>query len=333
MSFVTQEDVFAAVEPVLQGVFEEFGGGKPVTPKHASGFPTPRPCGNTAPTSRTYAIRSSCRMCPSISAVAVSRSSRGLLEIENNEVWAIPAPGGGQRTFADRMNSWAQGEGQPGLGYMLFFDRAKDETMLAADPKATGVGARGPLANNIGPERSEAIRAALGLKAGDAAFFVAGDPSKFAKFAGLARTEGRAGAQVRRRKPVRVLLGRRLSNVRVERGRKEDRLLAQSLLHAAGRPRGAEKQGPARDQGLSVRHRLQRLRTRLGRDSQPRPGRDGKAFEIAGYGRRAVEERFGGMYRAFHYGAPPHGGIAPGIDRIVMLLAANRICAKWCCFR
>jgi len=112
-----------------------------------------------------------------------------LLEQDNNEVWAIPAPKGGQRTFADRMNSWAQGEGQPGLGYILFFDRAQDETTLAADPKATGVGGRGPIANNIGPERVEAIRAQLGLKAGDAAFFAAGAPAKFAKFAGLARTK------------------------------------------------------------------------------------------------------------------------------------------------
>src|ERR1700750_3063425 len=81
-----------------------------------------------------------------------------LLETAKNEVWAIPAPGGGQRTFADRMNSWAQGEGQPGLGYILFFEKAKDETTQSQAPGATGVGGRGPLANNIGPERVDTVR-------------------------------------------------------------------------------------------------------------------------------------------------------------------------------
>jgi aspartyl-tRNA synthetase len=189
MSFVEQGDVFAAMEPVVRGVFEEFARGKPVTPSPWPRIPyaeAMRKYGSDKPDLRNPIVMQN-----------VSEQFRGsgfkifarLLETPKNEVWAIPAPGGGQRTFADRMNAWAQGEGQPGLGYMLFFDRAKDETSLAADPKATGIGGRGPLANNIGPERVEAIRLALGLKAGDAAFFVAGDPDKFGKFAGLARTK------------------------------------------------------------------------------------------------------------------------------------------------
>src|SRR5207245_4820277 len=97
-----------------------------------------------------------------------------MLEDPMNQVWAIPGIGGGARASCDRMNSWAQGEGQPGLGYIMW--------------REGGDGA-GPLANNIGPERTAAIRAQLGLKEGDAAFFVAGDPEKFWKFSGLARTK------------------------------------------------------------------------------------------------------------------------------------------------
>src|SRR5271156_614963 len=189
MSFVTQDDVFAAMEPVIRGIFEEFSGGKPVTPSPWPRIPfaeAMRKYGSDKPDLRNPIVMQN-----------ASEHFRGsgfkvfarLLETPKNEVWAIPAPGGGQRTFADRMNAWAQSEGQPGLGYILFFDRAHDETSLAADPKATGVSGRGPIANNIGPERVEAIRVQLGLKAGDAAFFVAGDPDKFAKFAGLARTK------------------------------------------------------------------------------------------------------------------------------------------------
>src|SRR6202012_674724 len=182
MSFVEQADVFAAMEPVIRGVFEEFARGKPVTPSPWPRIPyaeAMRKYGSDKPDLRNPIVMQN-----------VSEHFRGsgfkvfarLLEQPKNEVWAIPAPGGGQRTFADRMNSWAQGEGQPGLGYILFFDRAKDEATQQQTHGATGVGGRGPLANNIGPERVEAVRAALGLNAGDAAFFVAGDPDKFGKF-------------------------------------------------------------------------------------------------------------------------------------------------------
>ena len=172
MSFVEQEDVFAAMEPVITGVFEEFAGGKPVTKSwpripYAEAL---RKYGTDKPDLRNPLVMQN-----------VSDHFRGsgfkvfarMLEVEKNEVWAIPGPGGGSRAFCDRMNSWAQGEGQPGLGYIMW--------------REGGEGA-GPLANNIGPERTEAIREQLGLKAGDAAFFVAGDPEKFVKFAGLART-------------------------------------------------------------------------------------------------------------------------------------------------
>ena len=164
MSFVEQDDVFAAMEPVVRGVFEEFAGGKPVTPSPWPRIPYAEAIqkyGSDKPDLRNPIVMQD-----------VSGHFRGsnfkvfarLLDTPANRVWAIPAPGGGQRTFADRMNAWAQGEGQPGLGYILFFDRATDETAKAADPTATGVGARGPIANNIGVERAEAIRAQLGLR-------------------------------------------------------------------------------------------------------------------------------------------------------------------------
>ena len=178
MSFVTQEDVFAAIEPVLHGVFEEFAEGKPVTP-----YPFPRipyreaiaKYGTDKPDLRNP-----------IDMADVSEHFRGggfglfarMLEDAKNAVWAIPAPGGGSRAFCDRMNAWAQGEGQPGLGYIFWREGEGAEG-----------GAAGPIARNLGPERTEAIRAQLGLKVGDAAFFVGGDPKAFHRFAGLARTK------------------------------------------------------------------------------------------------------------------------------------------------
>ena len=140
------------------------------------------------------------------------------------------------------MNSWAQGEGQPGLGYILFFDRAKDETTLAADPERDGRrrrAARSPTTSaRSAPRRSERSSA---LKAGDAAFFVAGDPDKFAKFAGLARTKVGQELKLVDEGRFEFCLDRRFPDVRVERGREEDRLLAQPVLDAAGRPGGADR--------------------------------------------------------------------------------------------
>ena len=324
MSFVEQEDVFAAMEPVIRGVFEEFADGKPVTPSPGRGFPMPRRCANMAPTSRTCAIRSSCRTCPSISAARASRCSRACSRPTKNEVWAIPAPGGGQRTFADRMNSWAQSEGQPGLGYILFFDRAKDETTLAADPKATGVGARGPLANNIGPERAEAIRAALGLKAGDAAFFVAGDPDKFAKFAGLARTK--IGQELKLVDENRFEFCWVVDFPMFEWNEEEKKI--EFSHNPFSMPQGGlealTSQDPLTIKAFQYDVACNGYELASGGIRNHRPEAMVKAFEIAGYGEETVIERFGGMYRAFHYGAPPHGGMAAGVDRIVMLLAGEQ---------
>ncbi len=177
MSFVDQDDVFAAIEPVLHGLFEEFADGRKV-----ECYPFPRipyaesirKYGNDKPDLRNPIEMSNATH---IFAGSGFKIFAGMIEKDPTvEVWAIPAPGGGSRTFCDRMNSWAQGEGQPGLGYIFW--RSEDGVLEGA----------GPLAKNIGPERTEQIRSELNLKDGDAAFFVAGQPKKFAAFTGLART-------------------------------------------------------------------------------------------------------------------------------------------------
>jgi aspartyl-tRNA synthetase len=324
MSFVEQEDVFDAMEPVIRGAFEEFARGKPVTPSPWPRIPyaeAMRKYGSDKPDLRNPLVMQD-----------VSEHFRGsgfkvfarLLEIEKNEVWAIPAPGGGQRTFADRMNAWAQGEGQPGLGYILFFDRSRDETSLSADPKATGVGGRGPLANNIGLERVEAIRLALGLKAGDAAFFVAGDPDKFGKFAGLARTK--VGQELKLVDEDRFEFAWVVDFPMYEWD--EDEKKVEFSHNPFSMPQGGLEallgKDPLAIKAFQYDIACNGYELASGGIRNHRPEAMLKAFEIAGYGEDTVVERFGGMYRAFHYGAPPHGGMAAGVDRIVMLLAGEQ---------
>jgi aspartyl-tRNA synthetase len=324
MSFVEQQDVFDAMEPVIRGAFEEFARGKPVTPSPWPRIPyaeAMRKYGSDKPDLRNPLVMQN-----------VSEHFRGsgfkifarLLEIEKNEVWAIPAPGGGQRTFADRMNAWAQGEGQPGLGYILFFDRSQDETSLSADPKATGVGGRGPLANNIGPERVEAIRLMLGLKAGDAAFFVAGDPDKFGKFAGLARTK--VGQELKLVDEERFEFAWVVDFPMYEWDEEEKKV--EFSHNPFSMPQGGLEallsKDPLAIKAFQYDVACNGYELASGGIRNHRPEAMLKAFEIAGYGEETVVERFGGMYRAFHYGAPPHGGMAAGVDRIVMLLAGEQ---------
>ena len=244
--------MFDAVEPVIRGVFEEFANGKTVTPKF--------PLIPYAEAMAKYGTDKPDLRNP-IEMQDVSEAFRGsgfkifaniLADDPSNAVWAIPAPKGGNRAFCDRMNSWAQGEGQPGLGYIFW--REGEE------------GGAGPLAKNIGPERTKQIADQLGLGVGDACFFVAGKPKDFVKFAGPARTKVGEELGLIAQGPLRLLLDRRFPDVRVERGREEDRLLAQSVLDAEHGRRGiprARCQRPreaAVHQGDPIRHRLQRRR-------------------------------------------------------------------------
>ncbi len=324
MSFVEQEDVFAAMEPVMRGVFAEFAGDDKVTPSPWRRIPyaeSMRKYGSDKPDLRNPLVMQD-----------VSEHFRGsnfkvfarLLEQPKNQVWAIPAPSGGQRTFADRMNSWAQSEGQPGLGYILFFDRARDETVQKEQPGATGVGARGPLANNIGPDRSEAIRAQLGLTAGDAAFFVAGDPAAFVKFAGSARAK--LGQELKLIDETRFEFAWIVDFPMYEWNEEEKKV---DFSHNPfSMPQGGldalNGQDPLTINAFQYDVACNGYELASGGIRNHKPEAMVKAFEIAGYGRETVEERFGGMFRAFHYGAPPHGGMAAGVDRIIMLLAGEQ---------
>ncbi len=307
MSFVEQEDIFAAVEPVITGVFEEFADGKPVT-KNWPRIPyavSMQKYGTDKPDLRNP-----------IEMQDVSEHFRGsgfkvfarMLEDPKNRVWAIPGTGGGSRAFCDRMNSWAQGEGQPGLGYIMWRE---------------GNEGAGPLANNVGPERTEAIRAQLGLGAGDAAFFVAGNPEKFVKFAGSARSK--VGEELKLVDHDRFELAWIVDFPFYEWS--EDDKKVDFSHNPFSMPQGGlealNNQDPLTIKAFQYNIACNGYEIASGGIRNHRPEAMVKAFEIAGYDEATVQERFGGLYRAFQYGAPPHGGMAAGVDRIVMLLCGT----------
>jgi aspartyl-tRNA synthetase len=309
MSFVTQDDVFAAIEPVMHGLFEEFAEGRRVTPE-----PFPRIAFRDA--IRKYGsdkpdLRNPIEMDDVSEAFRGSgfKVFAGILEQPKAAIWAIPAKGGGSRAFCDRMNDWARGEGQPGLAYIFW--REGEE------------GGAGPVAKNIGPERAEAIRTQLGLGVGDAVFFVAGEPGGFYKFAGLARTK----------------VGQDLGLVDEDQFKfcwivdfpmyeyNEDEKKIDFSHNPFSMPQGGLEALNSTDplEILAFQYDIvcNGVELSSGAIRNHRPDIMMRAFEIAGYGAETVETQFGGMLNAFRFGAPPHGGIAPGVDRIVMLLAGT----------
>jgi aspartyl-tRNA synthetase len=309
MSFVTQEDVFAAIEPVMHGVFEEFAGGKPVTP-----YPFPRipyrECmakyGTDKPDLRNPIVMQD-----------VSEPFRGggfglfarILEDPKNAVWGIPAPTGGSRAFCDRMNSWAQGEGQPGLGYIFWSE----------DQGGWG----GPIAKNLGPELTAVVMGQLGMGQGDAAFFVAGDPKTFAKFAGLARTKVGTdlGLVDENRFEFVWIVDFPMFEMNEETHQVD--FSHNPFSMPQGELEALNTQDPLEVLAYQYDIVCNGYELCSGAIRNHLPEIMLKAFEIAGYGPNVVEEQFGGMLNAFRHGAPPHGGLAPGIDRIVMLLAGE----------
>ena len=348
MSFVEQEDVFAAVQPVIQGVFEEFAPGKKVY----ADWPLIAYrdsllwYGSDKPD-----LRNPIRM----QIVSDHFAGSGfavfarLLEQEGTEIRAIPAPKGGSRKFCDRMNAFAQKEGLPGMGYIFwrvipktaygaqmeeghgygFPHDAKDYPEQLQQLKGIGVyydekldvyvEAAGPLAKNIGPERTEAIRLQLGLGLGDAAFFLGGKPEAFQSVAGRARNE----------------IGRELGLAETDSFRfawivdfpmyeKTDEGRTDFSHNPFSMPQGgldALMGDPLNVYAYQYDLACNGYELISGGIRNHKPEIMYKAFELAGYPNSEVDKRFGGLVKAFKYGAPPHGGCAAGIDRIVMLLA------------
>ena len=312
MSFVEQDDVLGTMEPVLRGVFEEFANGKPVTAEF--------PCiphdeaiakyGTDKPDLRNPIVMED------VSEHFRDSGFKVFANILANDVrgavWAIPAKGGGSRAFCDRMNSWAQGQGQPGLGYIFW--REENSRVEGA----------GPIAKNIGEERTEAIRLQLGLKAGDACFFAAGDPRKFYAFAGDART--RVGEDLDLVDRDRFALAWVVDFPFYEWD--EDEKKVEFGHNPFTMPRGGlgalETEEPLSIKAWQYDLVCNGFEIASGGIRNHLPEVMVKAFEIAGLSHETVVERFGGLYRAFQYGAPPHGGMAAGVDRIVMLLVGAK---------
>jgi aspartyl-tRNA synthetase len=224
---------------------------------------------------------------------------------ENVRVWAIPAKAGGSRAFCDRMNSWAQGEGQPGLGYIFFRE---------------GEGA-GPVATNVGAERTENLRAELDLGDGDAIFFVAGVPRDFAAFAAAARIKIGDDLELSETDGFRFcwIVDYPMYELDDKTGKIE--FSHNPFSMPQGGLEALETADPLDILAYQYDIVCNGVELSSGAIRNHRPDIMYKAFEIAGYGPEEVEAQFGGLLNAFKFGAPPHGGSAPGIDRIVMLLA------------
>ncbi|MEJ2026494.1 MAG: aspartate--tRNA ligase, partial [Limibacillus sp.] len=307
MSFVTQDDVFAAIEPVLAGVFEEFANGKQVTKPPFPRIPYEEAMlkyGSDKPDLRNP-----------IEIADVSEAFDGggfgifakLIKEKGFAVRAIPAPGAGSqpRSWFDKLNSWAQTQGAPGLGYIIYED---------------GEG-KGPIARNLEPERVAKIKELAGLKDGDAVFFACDKPLSAAKFAGTVRTRVGEDLDLLEKGVFKFcwIVDFPMYELDEETGKID--FSHNPFSMPQGGMEALETMDPLEIKAFQYDIVCNGVELSSGAIRNHLPEVMVKAFELVGYSAQDVEERFSGLFSALRYGAPPHGGSAPGIDRIVMLLA------------
>jgi aspartyl-tRNA synthetase len=306
MSFVTQEDVFAAIEPVLAGVFVEFGGEKAVTPP-----PFPRLTyedallryGTDKPDLRNSLVIAEAGEVFRGSGFKVFASA-----LESGAVvraLAVPGAAAQPRSFFDKLNDWARGEGAPGLGYITFAEGA----------------AKGPIAKFLDEPRLAKLRALCGIGDGDAVFFVCDKRGPAAKLAGAARTKIAQELDLIARNEFRFcwIVDFPMYELNEETGKIE--FSHNPFSMPQGGLEALQTKDPLTIKAFQYDIVCNGVELSSGAIRNHRPDIMYKAFAVAGYSAEDVEARFGGMLNAFKYGAPPHGGSAPGIDRIVMLLA------------
>jgi len=306
MSFVTQDDVFAAIEPVLQGVFEEFGNGKQVTPAPFPRIPFAEAMlnyGTDKPDLRNPLLISD-----------VTEHFRGggfglfarIIE-GGGVVRAIPAPSpeARPRSFFDQMNDWARDEGYAGLGYINMKDGE----------------AGGPIAKNLGEEATAKLLTALGLDANDGVFFAAGKEAQAAKLAGAARTRVGEELGLIEEGAFRFCWIVDFPMYEYDEEAKKVDFSHNPFSMPQGGLEALESKDPLEILAYQYDIVCNGVELSSGAIRNHRPEIMYKAFAIAGYSQADVDTNFAGMINAFKFGAPPHGGSAPGIDRIVMLLA------------